>query len=87
MGIGKEKSKFLEFVLYNDEHISAVSVYFENDTGEFEWIINKNDWRNGCVYEVTTYYYTKTKIKVNHFLAYCDIENIVSYKKLRRNSG
>ena len=31
----KEQPKFLEFaIIYNDIHIGAVSVYFENDAGE-----------------------------------------------------
>ncbi|MBD5137420.1 MAG: GNAT family N-acetyltransferase [Lachnospiraceae bacterium] len=73
-------------MIYSDEHIGAVSVYFENDTGELGWIINKNYWRNGFAYEAAKalIYYTKTKIKVNHFLAHCDTENIASYKVMEK---
>ena len=36
----KEKPEFLEFaIIYSDEHIGAVGVYFENDTGELGWTI------------------------------------------------
>lgn len=39
----KKKPTFLEFAItYNDVHIGAVSVYFENDIGELGWIINMN---------------------------------------------
>lgn len=83
----KEKPEFLEFaIIYSDEHIGAVSVYFENDAGELGWIINKNYWRNGFAYEAAKalIYYTKTEIKVNHFLAHCDTENIASYKVMEK---
>ncbi len=41
----KEKPQFLEFaVIYDDEHIGAVSMYFENDAGELGWIIHKDHW-------------------------------------------
>lgn len=83
----KEKPQFLEFaIIYNDEHIGAVSVYFENDTGELGWIINKNYWRNGFAYEAAKALidYAKTEINVNHFLAHCDTENIASYKVMEK---
>lgn len=83
----KEKPEFLEFaVLYNNEHIGAVSVYFENGTGEVGWIINKNYWRNGFAYEAAKalIQYVKTETKVNHFLAHCDTENIASYKVMEK---
>lgn len=72
--------------IYNDIHIGAVSVYFENDTGELGWMINKNYWGNGFAYEAAKalIYYTKTEIKVNRFLAHCDTENIASYKVMEK---
>lgn len=83
----KEKPKFLEFaIIYNDIHIGAVSVYFENDTGELGWIINKHYWGNGFAYEAARALidYAKTEFKVNRFLAYCDTENIASYKLMEK---
>lgn len=83
----KEKPKFLEFaILYNDIHIGAVGVYFEKDTGELGWIINKSYWGNGFAYEAAKALidYTKTEIKVSHFMAHCDTENIASYKLMER---
>lgn len=61
----KEQPKFLEFaIIYNDIHIGAVSVYFENDAGELGWIINKNYWGNRFAYEAAKalIYYTKPRI-------------------------
>ena len=83
----KEKPQFLEFaIIYNNEHIGAVSVYFENNTGELGWIINKDHWGNGFAYEAAKalIHYTKTEIKVNHFLAHCDTGNIASYRVMEK---
>lgn len=83
----KEQPKFLEFaIIYNDIHIGAVSVYFENDSGELGWIINKNYWRRGFAYEAAKALidYIKTEIKISHFLAHCDTENIASYKVMEK---
>lgn len=83
----KEKPQFLEFaVTYDDEHIGAVSVYFENDAGELGWIIHKDHWGNGFAYEAAKALidYAKSEIKVNHFLAHCDTENIASYKVMEK---
>lgn len=83
----KEQPGFLEIaILYNDIHIGAVSVYFENDSGELGWIINKNYWGHGFACEAARALinYTKTEIKISHFLAHCDAENIASYKVMEK---
>lgn len=83
----KAKPQFLEFaVIYNEEHIGAVSVYFENDTGELGWIINREYWGNGFAYEAAKALvdYTKAEMKVKHFLAHCDTMNIASYKVMEK---
>lgn len=83
----KEEPQFLEFaVIYDDEHIGAVSMYFENDAGELGWIIHKDHWGNGFAYEAAKALidYVKSEIKVNHFLAHCDTENIASYKVMEK---
>lgn len=83
----KKKPTFWEFaIIYNDIHIGAVSVYFKNDIGELGWIINKNYWGNGfaCEAAKALIYYVKTEIKVNHFLAHCDTENVASYKVMEK---
>lgn len=83
----KEKPQFLEFaILYHNEHIGAVSVYFENEIGELGWIIHKKYWRNGFAYEAAKalIHYVKTERKTNHFLAHCDTENIASYKVMEK---
>lgn len=83
----KEKPDFLEFaILYKNEHIGAVSVYLENDTGELGWIIRKDYWGNGFAYEAARalVHYAGTEMKVTHFLAHCDTENIASYKVMEK---
>lgn len=83
----KEQPQFLEFAItYNDIHIGAVSVYFENGSGELGWIINKNYWGNGFAYEAARAVidYSKTQMKVSHFIAHCDTENIASYKLMEK---
>ena len=83
----KEQPKFLEFaIIYNDMHIGAVSVHFENDSGELGWIINKNYWRHGFAYEAARALinYIKTEIKISHFSAHCDAENVASYKVMEK---
>lgn len=83
----KEQPEFLEFAItYNDIHIGAVSVYFENDKGELGWIINKNYWGNGFAYEAAKalIHYAKTEMKVSYFVAHCDTENISSYKLMEK---
>ena len=83
----KEQPQFLEFAItYNDIHIGAVSVYFENDSGELGWIINKNYWGNGFAYEAARAVidYSKTQMKVSDFIAHCDTENIASYKLMEK---
>lgn len=83
----KEQPEFLEFaIIYHDIHIGAVSVYFEHDTGELGWIINKNYWGNGFAYEAAKALidYAKAEIKISHFLAHCDAKNIASYKVMEK---
>ena len=61
-------------------------MYFENDSGELGWIINKNYWKRGFAYEAARALinYIKTEIKISHFLAHCDTENIASYKVMEK---
>ncbi len=83
----KKKPAYLEFaVIYNEIHIGAVSVYFENDIGELGWIINKNYWGRGFAWEAakTLIYYVNTEMKINRFLAFCDSENIASYMVMEK---
>lgn len=83
----KDQPEFLEFaIIYNGIHIGAVSVYFENASGELGWIINKNYWKCGFAYEAAKALinYLKTETKITHFLAHCDTENIASYKVMEK---
>lgn len=83
----KEQPEFLELgVIYHGMHIGAVSVYFENQTGELGWIINKNYWGNGFAYEAAKalIHYVKAERQVSHFMAHCDTENTASYKVMEK---
>lgn len=83
----KERPEFLEFaVLYEEKHIGAVSVYFENASGELGWIIHRDYWGRGFAYEAARALmdYVKTQMKISHFLAHCDTENVASYKVMEK---
>lgn len=83
----KKQPEFLEFaILYHDIHIGAVSVYFENNAGELGWIINKQYWGNGAAYEAAKALvsYCISELKISHFVAHCDAENIASYKVMEK---
>lgn len=83
----KEKPEFFEFaIIYNDEHIGAVSITLQNEIGELGWIINKKYWRNGFAYEAAyaIVEYFKTNMGITHFIATCDTENIGSYKVMEK---
>lgn len=83
----KENPEFYEFaILYNNEHIGAVSVYFEKGVGELGWIVNKKYWGNGFAYEAAqalVKYFTDN-MGTAHFIAHCDTENNASYKVMEK---
>lgn len=83
----KEEPAFYEFaILYHNEHIGAVGIYFENGIGELAWIINKKYWRNGFAYEAAqalVSYFTE-HMGMTHFIARCDTENVASYKVMEK---
>lgn len=83
----KESPQFLEFaILYQDCHIGAVRVYFEDTIGELGWIIHKDYWGNGFAYEAATALicYVNEKMNINHFRAHCDTNNLASYKLMEK---
>ena len=83
----KENPAYFEFaMLYHNEHIGAVGIYFENGVGELAWIVNKKYWRNGFAYEAAkalVSYFTE-HMGTTHFIAHCDAENVVSYKVMEK---
>lgn len=83
----KEKPECYEFaILYQNEHVGAVGIYFENGIGEVGWIVNKRYWRNGFAYEaaeaLVTYF--KEHMGTTHFIAHCDTENVASYRVMEK---
>ena len=83
----KETPAFYEFaIIYQDRHIGAVSVYFENGVGELGWIVNKQYWGNGLAYEAAkaVIHYFAANMGTTHFIAHCDAENIASYKTMEK---
>lgn len=79
---------FYEFaILYKDQQIGAVSIYLnENLSGELGWIINKEYWKQGIAYEASKALldYAIKELKIKHFIAHCDAENIASYKIMEK---
>ena len=83
----KEKPAFYEFaMLYQDRHVGAVSVYFENGIGELGWIVNKQYWGKGFAYEAAkaVIHYFAANMGTTHFIAHCDTANIASYKTMEK---
>lgn len=83
----KERPMFYEFaMIYQDRHIGAVSVYFENGIGELGWIVNKQYWGNGFAYEAAdaVIRYFAANMGTTHFMAHCDTENIASRKLMEK---
>lgn len=83
----KEKPEYYEFaILYKNQHIGAVSIYFEKGIGELGWIVNKNYWGNGFAYEAAEALvkYFIDNMKTTHFIAHCDTENVASYKVMEK---
>ena len=82
----KEQPSFYEFaVYYQDHHVGAVSLYFEEHGGELGWIIHRDWWRQGFAYEAA-----KAVIEyfaghgVTHFIAHCDTENVPSRRLMEK---
>lgn len=83
----KENPEFFEFaVLYCNNHIGAVNIYFENEIGELGWIVNKKYRGNGFAYEAAEALvkYFADNWGTTHFIAHCDTENIASYKVMEK---
>ena len=83
----KEQPASYEFaMLYQNEQIGAVGIYFENGAGELGWIINKKYWRNGFAYEAADALvsYAAEHMGTTHFIAHCDTENTASYKVMEK---
>lgn len=79
---------FYEFaILYENQQIGAVSIYLEGDSsGELGWIINKKYWKQGIAYEAAAALmdFSINELKIKHFIAHCDAENIASYKTMEK---
>lgn len=83
----KEDPEFYEFaIIYQNNHIGAISVNFENGIGELGWTINKKYRGNGFAYEAAEALvkYFAANFGTTHFVAHCDTENIASYKTMEK---
>lgn len=83
-----ETPSFYEFaVIYENQQIGAVSIYLKNFiSGELGWIINKKYWKQGFAYEAAAALldYSIKELKIKHFIAHCDAENIGSYRIMEK---
>lgn len=79
---------FYEFaIIYQEQHVGAVSLYLEDDTsGELGWILNKKYWGQGIAYEAASALmdYAARELGIRHFFAHCDSENIASYRTMEK---
>jgi RimJ/RimL family protein N-acetyltransferase len=81
--------QFYEYaILLDNEHIGAVSIYFNKDNaeGELGWIINKKYWGNGYAKEAAKgiLNFAIREMKVRKFVAHCDSENISSARVMQK---
>lgn len=83
-----DEPSFYEFaIIYNGLQIGAVGIDLcDQQSGEFGWIINKKYWRQGIAYEAAEALldYSIRELKIKHFIAHCDSENIASYKTMEK---
>lgn len=81
----KENPTFFEFaILMDDRHIGSIGITLEDDgnTGELGWLIHKKYWNQGIASESAKAIvdFSIRKLRIQHFIAHCDSENIGSYK-------
>lgn len=81
----KVNPEFYEYaILFDNEHIGAVSICIDKDTweGELGWIINKKYWGNGYAEEASKGLINLAikELKVKKIVAHCDSENVSSYR-------
>ncbi|MBQ8523535.1 MAG: GNAT family N-acetyltransferase [Clostridia bacterium] len=84
----KETPSFYEFaVLFDNDHIGSVSVYFNDsfDSGEIGYIIDKNYHNRGFAYESAKSVIDMCATNgIKSFTAHCDSENFASIRVLEK---
>ena len=82
----KDSPGYYEFaVLYENDHIGSVSVYFEDGIGELGWIIKRKYWGSGFATEAAkglVEYFSQRGCR--RFIAHCDTENVASYRVMEK---
>lgn len=85
----KEKPSFYEFAIIKDEiHIGAVSIYLNDtyDTANIGWILDSNYHGFGYASEaaLALVKYAYEDLGINHFIAFCDSENLASEAVMKK---
>ncbi len=85
----KQSPQFYEYaILFDNEHIGAISLYMNEDytEGELGWIINKEYWGNGYASEAAQAMidFGIQKLNICRFIAHCDSENVNSFKVMEK---
>lgn len=81
-----EPMSYVFAVMYRDRHIGTVSLYNEGGSAELGWVLNKKYWGNGFAAEAggaVIEYFSNNK-GMTHFIAFCDTENVSSYRTLEK---
>ncbi len=82
----KDSPSYYEFaILYDNNHIGSVSIYFEAGVGELGWIIKRKHWGNGFATEAAkglVEYFSKQGCRC--FVAHCDTANVASFKVMEK---
>ena len=85
----KDKPEFYEFaILLEGKHIGAVCLYLteQEREGELGWIIHKHYWAKGYALEAAREIirFANTTLQINKFIAFCDSENVGSYRLMEK---
>lgn len=85
----KGSPSFYEFaIIYNSNHIGALSLYLDEDkkNAEIGWVLNAKYHNKGFATEAAkeVLNFAKTKLNINHFIAHCDSENIASSRVMEK---
>lgn len=82
----KPRPSFYEFaVCLRGEHIGAVSLYLNDNSGEIGWILNKSFQNNGyCIEAARRVVDFARSLKLKKLVAHCDTRNAASRRVMEK---
>ena len=85
----KERPELIEFaIIYEGEQVGTVGLSLDEEytCAELGWCLNKKYWGKGIMSEAAkaAVAFGKDELKIKHFIAHCDGENVASYKVMEK---